>query len=93
MTWRYLFMHIGLRFLATALALLAMLGLAQAQGFPTKSISFIVPFAAGGPADLVAREVARLVADDLGKPVIVENQPGGSGVVALNTMSRATADG
>lgn len=86
-------MRFGIRFFATTFAVLSMLGAVQAQGFPSKSISFVVPFAAGGPADLVAREVARLMGEDIGKPVVVENQPGGSGVVALNSMSRATADG
>ena len=86
-------MRFGLCFLASAFTALSLIGPAQAQSFPSKSMSFVVPFAAGGPADLVAREVARLMADDLGKPVIVENQPGGSGVVALNNMSRASADG
>ena len=87
------YMRIGLRFLAAAFAALTIVGAVQAQVFPSKSLSFIVPFAAGGPADLVAREVARLLGEDLGKPVVVENQPGGSGVVALNSMNRATADG
>lgn len=86
-------MRTGLRFFANVLAALSLGTAAQAQSFPTKSISFVVPFAAGGPADLVAREVARLMGEDLGKPVVVENQPGGSGVVALNTMSRSSADG
>lgn len=86
-------MRTGLRFLTAAMAALTIGGAAQAQGFPSKSISFIVPFAAGGPADLVAREVAKLMSEDIGKPVVVENQPGGSGVVALNAMSRANPDG
>lgn len=86
-------MRNGMRFFAAAMAAFSIGTASQAQTFPSKSISFVVPFAAGGPADLVAREVARLMSDDLGKPVVVENQPGGSGVVALNTMGRATADG
>lgn len=86
-------MRTGLRFLTAAMAALTIGGAAQAQGFPSKSISFIVPFAAGGPADLVAREVAKLMSADIGQPVVVENQPGGSGVVALNAMGRATPDG
>ena len=86
-------MRTGMRFFAAAIAAFSIGTASQAQTFPSKSISFVVPFAAGGPADLVAREVARLMSDDLGKPVVVENQPGGSGVVALNTMGRATADG
>lgn len=86
-------MRMGLRFLGTAIVALSIVGSVQAQGFPSKPLSFIVPFAAGGPADLVAREVARLMGEDIGKPVVVENQPGGSGVVALNSMNRAVADG
>lgn len=86
-------MRTGLRFLTAAMAALTIGGAAQAQGFPSKSISFIVPFAAGGPADLVAREVAKLMSADIGQPVVVENQPGGSGVVALNAMGRANPDG
>lgn len=86
-------MRTGLRYFAAAIAAITIGTAAHAQTFPAKPISFVVPFAAGGPADLVAREVARLMGDDLGKPVVVENQPGGSGVVALNGMSRATPDG
>lgn len=86
-------MRTGLRYFAAAIAAISIGTAAQAQTFPAKPISFVVPFAAGGPADIVAREVARLMGDDLGKPVVVENQPGGSGVVALNGMSRATPDG
>ena len=81
------------RIVATALSVLVFGVSAQAQTFPSKSISFIVPFAAGGPADLVAREVGRLLGDELGKSIVVENQAGASGVVALNSMSRAPADG
>lgn len=66
---------------------------AQAAGYPAKSITMIVPFAAGGPADLVGREVARALSEEMGKPVVVENQGGASGTVALNTMARAAPDG
>lgn len=86
-------MRSGLRLVAAAMSFFLFGVSAQAQTFPSKSISFIVPFAAGGPADLVAREVGRLMSEELGKSVVVENQPGGSGVVALNGMNRAAADG
>ena len=66
---------------------------AQTATFPSRALTMIVPFAAGGPADLVGREVARLMALQLGKPVVVENQGGGSGTVALNQMGRAAPDG
>lgn len=68
--------------------------LSWAQGaYPTKPIRVIVPFAAGGPADVVARELAQSLAPTLGQPLVVENQGGGAGVPALGTVSRAPADG
>lgn len=66
---------------------------AQAADYPAKSLTMIVPFAAGGPADLVGREVARALSQEMGKPVVVENQGGASGTVALNSMARAAPDG
>ena len=70
---------------------------AWAQGgagsYPDRPIRLIVPFAAGGPADVVAREVAQLMGQDLGQSVVIDNQGGGAGVPALNTVARASADG
>lgn len=66
---------------------------AQAAAFPNKNIRFIVPFAAGGPADVVAREVAQALGKELGQAVVVENIGGGAGVPATNTVVRAPADG
>ena len=63
------------------------------QAFPTKPIKFVVPFAAGGPADIVAREVGQKLGAELGQPVVVDNQGGGAGVSALSTVVRADADG
>ena len=66
---------------------------AQADGFPSKTLRFIVPFAAGGPADVVAREVAQALGKELGQSVVVENLGGGAGVPATNAVVRAPADG
>lgn len=66
---------------------------AQADAFPSKTIRFIVPFAAGGPADVVAREVAQTLGKELGQTVVVENMGGGAGVPATNAVIRAPADG
>ena len=66
---------------------------AQSAAYPTKSLTMIVPFAAGGPADLVGREVARVMSEVMGRPVVVENQGGASGTVALNSLARAAPDG
>lgn len=66
---------------------------AQSSVYPSKAIRFIVPFAAGGPADIVAREVAQALGQELDQSVVVENMGGGAGVPAINMVSRAPADG
>lgn len=63
------------------------------EAYPSKPIRVIVPFAAGGPADVVAREMAQSLGKELGQTLVVENQGGGAGVPALGTVSRAPADG
>ena len=80
------------------IAMLAALGLglfgpAFGQAFPSKPIKFVVPFAAGGPADIVAREVGQKLGAELGQPVVVDNQGGGAGVTALSTVVRSESDG
>ncbi|WP_424812826.1 Bug family tripartite tricarboxylate transporter substrate binding protein [Roseococcus sp. YIM B11640] len=78
---------------AATLAATAAASGAQAQA-PARPVRMIVGFAAGGPADLVARDLARQMEPSLeSQPVVVENQPGGTGVVAINTTARATPDG
>jgi tripartite-type tricarboxylate transporter receptor subunit TctC len=69
---------------------------AQAQesaNYPTRPITFLVGFAAGGPTDVIARTVAVPLAEELGKPVVVENRPGGGGSTAALALSRAAPDG
>jgi tripartite-type tricarboxylate transporter receptor subunit TctC len=78
---------------AAGAALLAASGLAQAQAWPSKPVRLVVPFAAGGPADIVAREVALKLGAQLGQTVVVENMGGGHGVPAMNAVVRSPADG
>jgi tripartite-type tricarboxylate transporter receptor subunit TctC len=66
--------------------------LAHAQ-YPTKSVSFVVPFAAGGPTDTVARVMAQAMAKPLGGQIIVENKPGAGGTVAAEYTAKASPDG
>lgn len=61
--------------------------------FPTKNIKIVVHTSAGGPTDLMAREVAKGIEAYTGKNVIIENKPGGSGAIAMNTVYSAKADG
>ena len=64
---------------AFAAALCAVCAGALAQAFPSKPITLICPWSAGGPTDLHLRKVAEIAARHFGQPVIVENRPGGSG--------------
>lgn len=68
-------------------------GIARGQEFPTRPIKLLVPFAAGGPMDLVARLVAPGATTELSQQVIVENRTGGTGAVAMTEVARARPDG
>lgn len=78
-----------------ALASLSMLlpETARAQAFPSKPLRIVVPFAAGGPTDLMARTIGKTMSQSLGQPVIIDNKSGGGGVIALGEVARAPADG
>ncbi len=77
------------------IALVAMLlsSHAQAQSYPTKPITMIVPFAAGGPTDTVARSVAAIMSKSLGQTVIVENAGGAGGNIGNEKVAKAAPDG
>jgi tripartite-type tricarboxylate transporter receptor subunit TctC len=64
-----------------------------AQAFPAKPLRMIAPFPAGGSLDVVARSVAQPMSVALGKPVIVDNRPGGTGILGADLVARAPADG
>lgn len=86
---------------ASALAALVTLfpqGTANAQGdaaasFPNRAITILVPFAAGGPPDVVARVIAPVMSEALGKPVVIENRPGASTTIVHHAVARAEPDG
>lgn len=79
------------RFLALLLAFIA--GAASAQQFPTKPITLICPWPAGGASDLVMRAFAEAVGKQLGQNVIVENRPGASGTMGAAALVSAQPDG
>jgi tripartite-type tricarboxylate transporter receptor subunit TctC len=64
-----------------------------AQDYPSKPVTVIVPFSAGGPTDQVARQLAARFAEKLGQPFVVENVTGGNTIIATGRLARAPADG
>ena len=81
-----------LGFMAAAAALLAS-PWAHAQDYPARPVKLMVPFAAGGGSDIVARTVAHKLAEALGQPVVVENTPGAGGNIGTDQVAKATPDG
>ena len=76
-----------------ALLLGAFTAAAQAQGYPSRPVTLIVPFAAGGPTDTLARILAERISRPLGQAVVAENVAGAGGTIANNRMMQAAADG
>ena len=66
---------------------------ARAQTFPSRPITLIVPFAAGGPTDIIARIIAQSLSQSLGQSVIVDNRAGGGGNLGIAMVARANPDG
>jgi tripartite-type tricarboxylate transporter receptor subunit TctC len=67
--------------------------LANAQDFPARPIRLIIPFAAGGAPDFMARPVAAEVERQIGQPIIIENRAGANGIVAMQAVANAEPDG
>src|SRR5258708_40217717 len=66
---------------------------APAQPFPSRTITIIVPYPAGGPTDVLARLVAQHAGAELGQPITVDNRGGGAGVIGSVVARRAEPDG
>ena len=74
-------------------ALLAGSGIAVAQTYPSRPVTMIVPFAAGGPMDVVGRVVADRMRASLGQAIIIENVAGAGGSIGVGRVAKATPDG
>ena len=65
----------------------------RAQDYPNRPVRIIVPFAAGGPADVYARFIGQRLQDALGQPFVVDNRPGGGSVIGTDAVAKSAADG
>jgi tripartite-type tricarboxylate transporter receptor subunit TctC len=83
------FLHLA----AGAAALPAVSRIARAQGYPTRPITVVVPFPAGGSTDVIGRILAERMRTSLGQPVIIENVGGAGGSIGVGRVARATPDG
>ncbi|MGH8766186.1 MAG: tripartite tricarboxylate transporter substrate binding protein [Burkholderiales bacterium] len=68
-------------------------GAAQAQTYPSRSVKIIVPYGAGGPADIYARFVGAKLSEALGQPFVIEDRPGGGAVIGTDAVAKSAPDG
>jgi tripartite-type tricarboxylate transporter receptor subunit TctC len=85
-------------FIRSSLALISLASVlahttASAQAYPTRAVKIIVPFAAGGPADVYARFIAQRLTESLGQSYIIDNKPGGGAVIGTDIAAKSPADG
>jgi tripartite-type tricarboxylate transporter receptor subunit TctC len=80
------------RLLALAAALAALTCPAAAEDWPARPLTMVVPFAAGGPMDTLARVLQPTLGEAIGQPIIIENQPGGGGLTGSLRVAQAAAD-
>ena len=79
--------------IALAVLLTAVVTSAFAQDYPTRPVKIVVPFAAGGPADVYARFIAQRLQEAMGQPFVVEDRPGGGSVVGTDIVAKSAPDG
>src|SRR5689334_16094858 len=81
-----------IRYLLVVLATLFAISV-SAQEYPSRPVKIIVPFAAGGPADVYARFLAQRLQETMGQPFVVEDRPGGGSVVGTEVVAKSAPDG
>ena len=84
--------HLARVLLAIVLSACAALS-ASAQGYPSRPVRIIVPFAAGGPADIYARFLGQRLQTALGQPFVIEDRPGGGSVIGTDAVAKSDPDG
>jgi tripartite-type tricarboxylate transporter receptor subunit TctC len=86
--------HIAMiRGLVIGLATLSLVAGAQAQTFPSRTVTIVSPYQAGGTSDIIARILAQKLSERLGQNVVIENRPGANGTIGVNQVVRADPDG
>ena len=87
-------MQISTRWIAAAaLCLSASWGNAQAQNYPSRAITLVIPFAPGGSTSIVGRGIADKMSELLGEKVVVDNRPGAGGTVGTKAVAKSDPDG
>jgi tripartite-type tricarboxylate transporter receptor subunit TctC len=66
---------------------------ALAQGYPSKAVTFVVPYPPGGASDVIARLIGQKLSESMRQPVVIENRAGANGIIALSAVAKAPADG
>lgn len=82
-----------LRTLAVLLLAMAAAAPALSQGYPSRSVRIVVPFAAGGPADNYARFIGQRLGEALGQPFVVDNKPGAGSIIGTDVVAKSAPDG
>jgi tripartite-type tricarboxylate transporter receptor subunit TctC len=83
----------GITKLCAAFAIVLISATATAQDYPNRPVKLLVPFAAGGPADVYARFLAQRLQEAMGQPFVVENRPGGGAVLGTEIVAKSAPDG
>ena len=86
-------MNHAIRALAVFVAAIGIAPLAHAQNYPSKSVRIIVPFAAGGPADIYARYLGQRLQEPMGQSFVIDNRPGAGSIIGTELVSKSPADG
>src|SRR5687768_12606901 len=81
------------KWIVAAVAALGLAGTAWGQAYPTRSVALIVPFAAGGPSDALARVLAQRMSSVIGQQMVVENATGAGGTIGAGKGAQARPDG
>ena len=83
----------GIQALGAWMLAVCLAGVAHAQAFPHKALKIVVPFAAGGSTDVMARLLGQKMGESLGQAVVIENRPGAGGAIASDQVAKAAHDG